>query len=69
MKVWDVAGNQPTCIQEKSMQMGLLHCGEGCPDAPFVVAFGGDKPQDNLKIMDLRESAAGRKIDIHISLG
>merc|ERR1712150_319658 len=29
----------------------------GCPDAPFVFAFGGDSPPHNMHVMDVRESA------------
>lgn len=42
------------------MTIGLVHCLEGCPDAPFVVACGGDNPCENLRLFDLRESAAGK---------
>lgn len=43
------------------MKIGLVHCLESCPDAPFVVACGGDNPCENLRLFDLRESAAGKK--------
>ena len=59
MKVWDISDNQPKCIMEKNMKLGRLHSLSGCPDAPFVVCVGGDKAQDNLKVLDVRESAAG----------
>ena len=29
----------------------------GCPDAPFVICLAGDKPSENFKVMDIRESA------------
>merc|ERR1712080_477125 len=35
---------------------GALHTVQACPDAPFVVCMGGDKPSDNFKVLDLRES-------------
>ena len=60
MKVWDIADNQPSCVQERNVKIGMIHCMAGCPDAPFVTVMGGDKPSDNLKVLDIRESAAVR---------
>ena len=40
------------------MRLGQLHDLATCPDAPFVVCVGGDKKDDNLKVWDIRESAA-----------
>ncbi len=59
LKVWDLANNKPECVVERPMNMGLLQCAEICPDAPFLVCVGGDKPQDNLRVWDIREAAAG----------
>ena len=59
LKVWDIAEDKPKCVQEREMKLGRLHCAEGCPDAPFVVCMGGDKNSDNLKVLDVRESADG----------
>ena len=58
-QVWDIAEDAPKCVQEREMKLGRLHCAEGCPDAPFVVCMGGDKNSDNLKVLDVRESADG----------
>lgn len=60
MKVWDIANNKPACVQERSMALGQIHCLENCPDAPFVMCMGGDEPSNNLKVLDIRESAAGK---------
>ena len=59
LQVWDIADDSPKCVQEREMKLGRLHCAEGCPDAPFVVCMGGDKNSDNLKVLDVRESADG----------
>ena len=59
MKIWDITDNKPQCIQEKDIKLGRLHCVDQCPDAPFVIAIGGDKSSDNLKVLDVREAAAG----------
>ena len=59
VQVWDIAEDAPKCVQEREMKLGRLHCAEGCPDAPFVVCMGGDKNSDNLKVLDVRESADG----------
>merc|ERR1719414_2809504 len=60
VKVWDITENNPTFVLERDPKLGTLHCLEGCPDAPFVVVAGGDKPDNNLKVFDIRENAAVR---------
>ena len=50
MKVWDISENRPFCVQERDMSLGELHCLDSCPDAPFVICMGGDKPAQNLKV-------------------
>jgi len=61
MKVWDISGNQPEFVLEKQAKLGVLQAVAGCPDAPFVVAMAGDKPSQNFKISDIRESAVVRE--------
>jgi len=56
MKVWDISGPQPTFVSEREVKLGALHTVQACPDAPFVVCMGGDKPSDNFKVYDLRDS-------------
>ena len=34
----------------------------GCPDAPFVIAMGGDKRSENFKVLDIRESPQVKRI-------
>ena len=60
-KVWDIQdSSKPSMVHEwKALKLGGLVCADGCPDAPFVVCAGGDRPQDNLRVMDIREAAAG----------
>ncbi|TRY73816.1 hypothetical protein TCAL_02578 [Tigriopus californicus] len=60
MKVWDIANHKPGCVQERAMALGQIHCLENCPDAPFVMCMGGDEPSNNLKVLDIRESASVR---------
>ena len=50
------------------MKLGRLHCVDQCPDAPFVIAMGGDKSSDNLKVLDVREAASGRECRLMIAL-
>ena len=69
MKVWDIAEGKPQCVQEKDVKLGRLHCVDQCPDAPFVVAIGGDKSSDNLKVLDVREAAAGKTPSTDCPLG
>ncbi len=61
LKVWDVSENRPKCVEERRMALGRLHALDACPDAPFVIVIGGDKAQDNLKLMDVREMAAVKR--------
>ncbi len=42
------------------MNLGDLHSLDGCPEAPFVVCVGDDLARDNLRVWDVRESAAVR---------
>ena len=60
IKVWDIADGKPTCIEERNLKLGTLHSLDGCPDAPFVIVAGGDKADNNLKVLDIRESASVR---------
>lgn len=60
MKVWDIAGPQPSFVAERDVKLGALHTVQACPDAPFVVCMGGDKQSDNFKVHDLRESQSVR---------
>jgi len=64
LKVWDINSGQPSCVTERTMKLGQLHCLDACPDAPFVVAMGGDLPADNLRIWDVREAADGKKCSV-----
>ena len=60
IKVWDISDGKPSCIKEQDLRLGTVHCLEGCPDAPFVIVAGGDKQDNNLKVLDIREHAAVR---------
>lgn len=60
MKVWDISNDKPTFVVEKEAKIGMVHTLDGCPDAPFVIALGGDTPSHNLHVMDVRESSAGK---------
>ena len=46
----------------------MVHALDGCPDAPFVFAFGGDTPSHNMHVMDVRESAKGKINNVVINL-
>merc|ERR1712098_238698 len=60
LKVWDCGETdsaQPVYVTERDLKMGQLHAVQSCPDAPFVVCMGGDKRDNNFKVLDVRESA------------
>jgi len=60
LKVWDIAGESPQFVCERDVKLGQLQTMGACPDAPFVVCMGGDKSGDNMKVLDVRESAQVR---------
>jgi hypothetical protein len=47
-------------VAEREVSLGALHTVQACPDAPFVVCIGGDKPDNNFKVLDVREMQAVR---------
>lgn len=63
MKVWDILNDKPEFVMEKQVNIGLIQGLSGCPDAPFVVAMGGDQrgDGDNFKVLDIRESGQVRQ--------
>jgi len=61
MRVWDIMGNKPEFVMEKKLSLGVLQSVVGCPDAPFVVALGGDEKSSNLKVLDIRDSTQVRQ--------
>jgi len=60
LKVWDIAGESPQFVCERDVKLGQLQTLASCPDAPFVVCMGGDKSSDNMKVLDVRDSAQVR---------
>jgi len=56
LKVWDLKGGRPECVVEKNFKIGPLHCAQFCPDAPMVVAVGGNK--GCFKLWDAKKAAA-----------
>jgi len=60
LKVWDIAGDSPQFVCERDVKLGQLQAMASCPDAPFVVCMGGDKSGDNMKVLDIRDSALVR---------
>ena len=45
VKLWDLRDSKPECVVEKDFKIGAVHCAQFCPDAPLVVAVGGNKGQ------------------------
>ena len=43
VKLWDLAGNQPTCIASTNPKVGAIFSANFCKDAPFLLALGGSK--------------------------
>eukprot|EP00092_Neocalanus_flemingeri_P038984 GFUD01042438.1.p1 GENE.GFUD01042438.1~~GFUD01042438.1.p1 ORF type:complete len:552 (+),score=182.11 GFUD01042438.1:59-1714(+) len=60
LKVWDISGESPQFVCERDVKLGQLQTVVACPDAPFVVCMGGDKSSDNMKVLDIRDSAQVR---------
>jgi len=61
MKVWDILNDKPEFVMEQPSKVGLIQGMSGCPDAPFVVAMGGDKPNENFRVLDIRENTQVRQ--------
>lgn len=61
MKVWDILNDKPEMVMERQPSLGFLQSLSGCPDAPFVVAMGGDNPADNFRVFDVRENIQVRQ--------
>jgi len=61
MKVWDILNDKPEFVMEEPAKIGLIQGMAGCPDAPFVIAMGGDKRSENFKVLDIRESPQVRQ--------
>jgi len=57
VKIWDIT-SQPKFVVEKDFEMGKLFNCVFAPDAPFVVAMGGEKSDGLFKVWDIRNSAA-----------
>jgi len=55
VKLWDLTGNQPTCIASNNPKVGAIFSSSFCNDAPFLLALGGSK--GNLHVWDTLTSA------------
>jgi periodic tryptophan protein 1 len=42
IKIWDIAGNTPVCVETKSMGVGDVFCVSYYQDDPFLLACGGE---------------------------
>jgi len=58
LKVWDISNKQPDFIVSRDFKMGKVFMSRFAPDAPFVIALGGEKSNDKFKVWDIRNSAA-----------
>lgn len=50
VKLWDLTGNQPSCIASTNPKVGAIFAASFCKDAPFLLAVGGSK--GNLHVWD-----------------
>lgn len=50
VKLWDLTGNQPSCIASTNPKVGAVFAASFCKDAPFLLAVGGSK--GNLHVWD-----------------
>merc|ERR1712228_20762 len=56
VKVWDLRDSKPECVVEKNFKIGPMHCAKFCPDAPLVLAVGGNK--GCFRLWDAKKAAA-----------
>lgn len=54
VKLWDLTGNQPSCIASTNPKVGAVFAASFCKDAPFLLAVGGSK--GNLHVWDTLSS-------------
>ncbi|KAJ3658645.1 hypothetical protein Zmor_010372 [Zophobas morio] len=54
VKIWDYTQDQVTFVHEKDFNLGQVQCLDLSPDAPFVIAAGGDNKSNNFLVHDLR---------------
>ncbi|XP_033101650.1 periodic tryptophan protein 1 homolog isoform X2 [Anneissia japonica] len=52
VKIWDITDDKPSLIISKDMKMGIMNCLGNNPDAPTVLAMGGEN--DGVRLLDLR---------------
>ncbi|XP_014673009.1 PREDICTED: periodic tryptophan protein 1 homolog isoform X2 [Priapulus caudatus] len=57
-KIWDLKDNKPECVLERDLHLGHLQCCTPCPDAPYIVAIGGE--QSSVKVWDIKDNATVR---------
>lgn len=50
VKLWDLTGDQPSCIASVNPKVGAIFAAGFCKDAPFLLAVGGSK--GNLHVCD-----------------
>lgn len=44
LKIWNFNSTEPKHVYEHDFNMGRLQCMRQCPDDPYTLAFGGEKP-------------------------
>ena len=60
VKIWDYTQDQVTFVHEKDFNLGQVQCLDLSPDAPFVIAAGGDNKSNNFLVHDLRNMDVGK---------
>lgn len=55
VKLWDLTGNQPSCLASTNPKVGAIFAASFCKDSPFLLAVGGSK--GNLHVWDTLTSA------------
>ncbi|XP_017149335.1 periodic tryptophan protein 1 homolog [Drosophila miranda] len=60
LKVWNFNGTEAKHVYEHEFNMGRLQCMRQCPEDPYTLAFGGEKPP-RCAIYNIKNSVAVRR--------
>eukprot|EP00099_Drosophila_melanogaster_P019343 NP_610623.1 no child left behind [Drosophila melanogaster] len=60
LKVWNFDGTEAKHVYEHEFNMGRLQCMRQCPEDPYTLAFGGEKPP-RCAIFNIKNSIAVRR--------
>ncbi|XP_061397125.1 periodic tryptophan protein 1 homolog [Musca vetustissima] len=61
LKIWNFNGTEIKPVYSHDFQMGRLQCMKQCPEDPFTLAFGGEKPP-RCRVFNIKNFEAVRQV-------